>query len=417
MLVLLARDGSHPLGVGGVAREVYELYFRWYGVLADGGFPLDDPLWQYPPAAGPVILAPGLVPGASYFQAFVAMTLIADAVVVLLLVRAGRRPGRSLRGALLWTCSLPLLLHIPLARYDVQVTAFAVAALLALPTAAGRTSPVKADSAKTSSTRAWSAIAGACAAAGAVIKVWPALVLLGTPPGRITRTAWTAAAATAAGLLLLLAALFTHPFDFLSQQGDRGVQIESLGGTVLSLARQAGWPGEMRYQYGSVEFVGPYVPTVAATCLVLTVLACVALVGRRIRAVRSGRWTTATPYDAALCAVLLFTVTSRVISPQYLIWLLGLAAVCLTSRATTQRPVAAVLAAAAAVSTLAYPTLYEDVMTGTWTGCLVMLVRNGLLVTAAVLSWKGLWSSTTKLPGNRETGANRENRSKAKIHS
>jgi hypothetical protein len=54
-----------------------------------------------------------------------------------------------------------------------------------------------------------------------------------------------------------------------------------------------------------------------------------------------------TPYDAALAAVLLFTATSRVISPQYLIWLIGLAAVCLTVRRTTQRPVAALLLLAA----------------------------------------------------------------------
>ncbi len=33
--------------------------------------------------------------------------------------------------------------------------------------------------------------------------------------------------------------------------------------------------------------------------------------------------------DAAFVAVLMFTTTSRVISPQYLVWLVGLAAVCL----------------------------------------------------------------------------------------
>ncbi|RFU85333.1 DUF2029 domain-containing protein [Streptomyces triticagri] len=401
MLILLARDGSDPLGVGGVAREVYELYFGWYGVLLDGAFPPADPLWQYPPAAGPVILAPGLVPGASYFQAFVALALVADAAVALLLVRAGRRSGCSLQGALLWVCGLPLLLHLPLARYDVQVTAFAVASLLALPGVTRRIGHRRARSTRSCSPRAWSAIAGACAAIGALIKVWPALVLLGTPPGRTTRTAWVSAAATAAGLLLLLAALFAHPFGFLSGQSGRGVQIESLGGTALTLARLAGGPGEMRYRYGAVEFVGPYVPLVATGCLVLTVLALAALVGWRIRAARYGQWTTATAYDAALCAVLLFTVTSRVISPQYLIWLLGLAAVCLTSRATSQRRVAVLVAAAAAVSALAYPVLYAEVMAGTWTGFLVMLVRNGLLVAAAVLSWNGLWSATTR-PGETD---------------
>ncbi|MGW3159119.1 glycosyltransferase 87 family protein [Streptomyces sp. NPDC001089] len=368
MLWLLQHDDLAVLGGGGVSREVSHLYFRWYGVLSHGACPVGDRLWQYPPGAGAVLLTPALLPGLTYAQAFVTLTLLADAVIALALVRAGSRPGRSLRGAALWTLGLPLLLHVPLARYDVQVTAFAVLSLLALPR----------------SPRA----GGVLAACGALVKVWPALALLGTPRGRTTREAWTAAALAAAVLLAVLTAAFSDPFDFLRQQGGRGVQIESLGGTVLGFARHAGWQGRVRYQYGAMEFVGPYVSTVAAASLVLT-LACFGLL--LLWRVRARRWTLATPNDAALAAVLLFTVTSRVISPQYMVWLLGLCAVCLTSRHTTQRPVAALILAATAVSSVVYPALYEEVTGSTWTGCLLMLVRNGLLVTAAVLSLARLW--------------------------
>ncbi|MCX4908259.1 glycosyltransferase family 87 protein [Streptomyces sp. NBC_00878] len=382
MLWLLTRDQSAPLGIGGIAREVHQLYARWYGVLAHGTFPSGDRLWQYPPGAGPVMLAPGLLPGLTYFQAFVLVTLAADALVAVALTRAGTRTGRSLRGAALWTAGLPLLLHLPLARYDVQVTALAVIALLTF----------------SRSTRA----CGAFAAMGALVKVWPALTLIGTPRGRTTREVWTSAAVTACVLLLALAALFRDPFDFLRQQGGRGVQIESLGGTALSFARHAGWPGQVHYRYGAMEFTGPYVTAVAAMSLALTVAAFGALLLWRLRA---RRWTPATPYDAALCAVLLFTVTSRVISPQYLVWLLGLAAVCLTSRHTTQRPVAALITAATAASALVYPVLYEDVMDCTWTGSLLMLVRNGLLVAAAALSFRRLWTAAMRPDGIRPTGS------------
>ncbi|WP_413757496.1 glycosyltransferase 87 family protein [Streptomyces sp. MMBL 11-3] len=381
MLWLLLQDGRAPLGTGGVAREVHELYARWYGVLAGGSFPAGDRLWQYPPGAGPVLLSPGLLPGLTYFEAFVALTLATDLLVTAVLARAGTRAGRSLRGAGLWTAALPLLLHIPLARYDVQVTALAVLSLLAL----------------SRSTRA----CGAFAALGALVKVWPALALIGTPRGRTTKEAWTSAAVAAGALLLVLAALFRDPFDFLRQQSGRGVQIESLGGTVLSFAHHAGWPGTVGYRYGAMEFTGPYVPAVAAALLALTVAALGALLLWRLRA---RHWTPATPYDAALAAVLLFTVTSRVISPQYLVWLIGLAAVCLTSRHTTQRPVAALVTAAAAVSALAYPVLYDDVVACSWTGSLVMLVRNGLLVTAAGLSFQRLWTATVRPAAPAGTG-------------
>ncbi|MCF3129775.1 glycosyltransferase 87 family protein [Streptomyces olivochromogenes] len=371
MLWLLAHNNEPSLGKGAVAREVWRLYYHWYGVLSHGTFPAHDTLWQYPPGAGAVLLAPGLLPGLTYFQAFVALTLATDALITAVLVRAGTRPGRSLLGATLWTGCLPLLLHIPLARYDVEVTALAVISLLTM----------------TRSTRA----CGAFAALGALVKVWPALALLGTPKGRETRSAWTWATAAGAAALGIFAASFNNPLAFLRQQGGRGVQIESLGGTALSLARHAGWRGSVRYQYGAMELVGPYVSAVATASLALTAAACALLLLWRVRA---RRWSEATPYDAAFCAVLLFTVTSRVISPQYMIWLLGLAAVCLTSRRTTQRTVAALVVAATAISAVAYPGLYGEVVGCTWTGCLLMLTRNGLLATAAVLSFTRLWRST-----------------------
>ncbi|MFF3889436.1 glycosyltransferase 87 family protein [Streptomyces sp. NPDC001914] len=391
MLWLLAHDQLAPLGRGGVSREVGHLYFHWYGVLSQGTFPVGDRLWQYPPGAGPVLLAPGLLPGLTYFTAFVACTLAADAVIAAVLTRAGLRPGSSARGAWLWVLGLPLLLHIPLARYDVQVTALAVVSLLAF---ARRPR-----------------VGGAFAAAGALVKVWPALALIGTPRGRSTREAWASAVVTAAALLAVLAAFFSGPFDFLRQQSGRGVQIESLGGTVLGFARHAGWPGTARYQYGAMEFVGPYTGAVAACSLALTVAAFALVLLWRVRA---RRWTTATPYDAALTAVLLFTVTSRVISPQYMVWLLGLCAVCLTARHTTQRPVAVLILAATAVSSVVYPGMYGDVVRSTWTGCLLMLVRNGLLAAAAGVSFVRLWRSGLPAAAPRGTApAGRERRTHA----
>ncbi|WHM38470.1 glycosyltransferase family 87 protein [Streptomyces sp. BPTC-684] len=373
MLYLLVDDS---IGVGGVTGEVYVLYRQWYEQLTAGHFPYGDSTWQYPPGAGAVILAPSLLPFLTFFQAFVALTLAADALIAFTLVRAGARAGGSPAGAWLWVGGLPLLLHLPYGRYDVLVTAPAVAALLCV--------------------RRRPRLGGALAGLGALVKVWPALTLLGTPRGRTTRASWTAALGAAAALLAVLALGFSHTLDFLRQQGNRGVQIESLGGTALQLAHLfAHWPGRVVYRYGAMEFTGPYVSSVARLALALTAAAfCWLLLWR----VRARRWTAATPADAALCAVLLFTVTSRVISPQYLIWLLGLAAVCLASRQTSQRPVALLTLPAAALSALAFPTLYDQVMAGTAVGTSLMVLRNGLLLGAALLSCRRLWTATAAQP-------------------
>ncbi|MFJ5076189.1 glycosyltransferase 87 family protein [Streptomyces sp. NPDC088553] len=374
MLLLLLRD---TLGIGGVRREV-DLYQHWYEQFAQGTFPPGDVTWQYPPGAGLVIMSPGVLPWLAYVQAFVALTLLADAVVTAALARADS--ARLTHGTWIWVCGLPLLLHLPLARYDVQTTALAVLALLAL----------------TARSTAAHQLGGALAGIGAMVKVWPALALIGTPRGRTTREAWTAAVVAALALLATLALFFSDSLGFLRQQGSRGIQIESLGGTALALAEAGGsWPGRVEFRYGAFEYVGPYVSSLGHLALLLTVIAFGWLLLWRVRA---HRWTAATPLDAALTAVLLFTVTSRVISPQYMIWLLGLAAVCLTSRDTVMRPVALLLLPAAALSSLAYPVLYDHVVAGTPQGLTVMVLRNGLLLAAALLAARRLWTSTVTGP-------------------
>ncbi|MGK5627065.1 glycosyltransferase 87 family protein [Streptomyces sp. URMC 123] len=364
-------------GHGDIAHEVHQLYRKWDGRLRTGSFPVGDVTWQYPPGAAIIMLAPGLVPALTYLQAFVVLLVGADLVVLAALVRAGvRGPGRSLAGAWMWALGLPLLLNLPYARYDVLVTAIAVIALLAVSTRPR--------------------LGGALAALGAVIKVWPVLTVLGTPRGRTTREAWLALAASTAALLALLAIAFRGAFAFLFAQKHRGVEIESMGGTLLHVARRFGWSGRIKHQYGSFEFVGAYVPAIAFASLLLTLVAFGWLLAWRLRA---ARWSEATPYDAALAAVLLFTITSRVISPQYMVWLIGLAAVCLTVRSTSQRPVALLLLIVAAVTTVDYPLFFGAVLKSSWQGVAVVVLRNTLLLGAAVLSCARLWRSTVPARG------------------
>jgi hypothetical protein len=111
---------------------------------------------------------------------------------------------------------------------------------------------------------------------------------------------------------------------------------------------------------------------------------------------RARRWTAATPCDAALAALLLFTVTSRVISPQYLVWLIGVAAVCLVSPQTTQRPTAWLIAAASLFTFLEFPVFFGDLAAFKPLGVSVLVVRNLLLAAAALVSCRRLWCATAR---------------------
>ncbi|MFJ6720983.1 MULTISPECIES: glycosyltransferase family 87 protein [unclassified Streptomyces] len=364
--------------------DVSGTYHNWYDILVTWSMPHDDITWQYPPAAAAIFLSPDLLPFLTYFQAFVALTVLCDAVILVGLLRAARRRDGSRAGALFWLLTLPLLMATPFARYDVQVTLLAVGSLLCL--------------------RHRPRLAGVIAGIGAMVKVWPLLALFGAPRGKSTREAVIAAALSCVALLALFAALFRDSLGFLGNQGDRGVQVESVGGSALMLAMRTGiWPGRITFQYGAFEYVGPYVPAIARASITLTVIGFVLLVLWRVRA---RRWTTATPADAALCAIMVFTVTSRVISPQYMIWLLGLAAVCLTSRHTTQRPIAWLLAAATLLTSLVFPVWYGDVLQNTWFGTILLCARNGVLLYATVWSGVRLWRATvTRSAADAESAA------------
>ncbi|WP_372482126.1 glycosyltransferase 87 family protein [Streptomyces glomeratus] len=354
-----------------VTTDVSVIYHGWYETLSAGTFPHDDVTWQYPPAAALAILSPALLPFLDYAQAFYVLALLADLAVLCLLRYAGGRPGRTVRGAWLWTAGVALLGPTVYARYDVMVTAVAVAALLA---GAGRPR-----------------LMGALTAFGALLKVWPVLLLAGAA----SRRAWYSAAATAGGLALLFGLTAPGSFAFLTAQRDRGTEVESMGSLVFHVARHFGWKGQVLLNYGSVEFLGPYVDWVSTVALALTVTAFGWLLLWRVRVRRLPPHALA---DAAFVAVLLFTVTSRVISPQYLVWLVGLAAVCLCRRGSRMTLPAGLVLAACLATVLEFPVCFANVVASDRLGIALLLARNGLLLLATVTAARQLWRDTVSGP-------------------
>ncbi|MEU5362787.1 glycosyltransferase family 87 protein [Streptomyces sp. NPDC005925] len=352
-----------------VTSDVSGIYRGWYEVLSTGTFPLEDVTWQYPPAAALAILSPAVLPFWDYATAFYVLVCAADLVVLALLARAGRRPELSRRGAWVWVAGLPLLGPTVYARYDVMVTAVAVAALLA-----GARHP-----------RAMGVLAGL----GAMVKVWPVLVVLAVR----RRSTWAATVLTCAVLAGVFAVVMPGAFAFLTFQRDRGTEVESLGALVFHVARQFGWSGEVLLNYGSVEFLGPHVDVVSSAALFLTGAAFGWLLLWRVLARRFEAHTVA---DAAFVAVLMFTTTSRVISPQYLVWLVGVGAVCLCHPSSRMRLPVWLALAASFVTVLEFPLWFAHVVAGDALGVTLLFLRNGLLLAATLLAATRLWRATVR---------------------
>ena len=337
------------------------LYKQWYTCcLSKGAFPLSDPRWQYPPGAAVVLWLPGHLPG-GYVDNFALFTIACDLTVTLILWRAAQRGG-SPAGVWYWVGGVPLLGAISVGRFDMVSVTLSVAALLLT----GR-----------------GAVRGALAGVAAAIKIWPITLLAGVPPGQ-----WRRSVAAAAGVLAAVCAIFPHQMaSFIAHQYGRGVEIESVAATPFMIWRLLGWHGQIVFRFGSWELSGAYVALAKDACRWGLVLAGVLVLVWWLRlATGRARWRPEFAADAPLAATLLFIIVSPVLSPQYMLWVIGLAAVCLATGRTTQRPAALAVLAAAGLTQLNFPLGWGSLVGGSPLVTGVLVARNALLVLATLMA-------------------------------
>ncbi|MFI9574292.1 glycosyltransferase 87 family protein [Microbispora rosea] len=376
-MLLLVATQTIPTGHGEAFRNDVTLYRRWSEILMEGEFPAGDEKWQYPPFAAVPLLAPRLLP-LGYHVAFFLLAALCDLVILLLLWRfSNSRRGGGRTGPWAWTVGAALLGPVLVSRYDLMVTLVAVLALTA---------------------SANPAVRGSLIGVGLLVKVWPVALLAGLRRWRELLTASGLTLVVAVAGCGVAALLMPHALDFLTAQEKRGLQIESLAATPFALARALGWwDGYTTYRHGAMEAVGGGVGVATTLSLVATPVA-LALIGLWwLRAAPSPR----SYYDAALTTVLFLVATSRVLSPQYLVWVIGIAAVILSVRrdrsGPTQRPAALLVMVAALLTGIMYPWVELDYSwRGALPGTLVLVLRNLVFLAAAVTSYVQLWRATRR---------------------
>lgn len=318
---------------GGAEYQDVGTYETWSGMLSDGTIPPGD-AWQYPPGASFLFMIPRI--GGDYGVSFVILMLALDLVGLALTMRLGRREGHDL-GVWIWLLALPMLEALPLLRFDLVPTVVAMAMLLVL-----HLRPL------------WF---GALAGLGAALKVWPAFLLLGEwDRGKLLRSAATALGMVA--LIFIVAQLcFGDTLGFLDHQNGRGLQKESVAATYWQLDEVVtGTPVPEVTRFGSHEIDAGAADVISEALTVAAVLALLAAAlwwWARDRAIRAGAEQLrdlALARDYAFTVVLLFVVTSRVLSPQFMVWLVGLSAIVLCGKQTRLLRPALVVVAAALIS-------------------------------------------------------------------
>jgi len=337
------------------------LYDWWAGNIADGFFPINDPMWQYPPLAALVFLAGYLI--APNAVGFVFLALLADLAIMTLLLIRGRDLANYLPAGI-WLATPLVMGPILLGRFDVFPTLAAVFALL------------YASSAKKF---------GSALAIGALLKVWPILLLLATPKEMLTRVLLWFALTFGIGSLLL-GIWWDESFSFISGQRSRGLQIESIAALPYQLWNAGPATVDSAFQFGAIEVVAPGTTLIS---LVATLVG-IALLGRLSYWRLFNKISGVQPADIALLALLLAIVTSRVLSPQYLVWIFGVLAVCAFNPPPYFRRIFILICISSGLGQLIYPGWYVSFQLGGNLAVAAHTIRVITLVWATVLVWQNV---------------------------
>jgi hypothetical protein len=357
------------------------IYQRYGDAMADGRVPYRDFALEYPPAALPVFVIPSLLRSekgnlARYRDGFEAEMLVcgvlALAFMLSVLLRLEAGPLR-LTLALGLAAAAPLLLgSVMLSRFDLWLAALTAGALAAL--VAGKE-------------RLGLGVLGLAFAA----KLYPAALV----PVALTwvwRRRGRREAVVCAGVFAAIALACFLPFlvlaphgvwEAITRQTNRPLQIESLGAGFLLVAHQiAGLGLTMRSSHGSQNLAGAGPDAVAA---VQTVIQLAVLVAVWV-------WFARGPADrerlvrASATAVCAFVAFGKVLSPQFLIWLIPLVPLVRGRRGLLA---GALLAIALVLTQIWFPFHYwELVFRFTALPSWLVLARDLVLVTLfAVLAW------------------------------
>lgn len=346
---------------------------------------LSGTLVEYPLPAVAVVALPWLVArlvevDGAYGVLLMTAAVVTDLVFTVLLGRSGRGP----LPVVAWVLAVPLLGATSYARFDLLPGVLCGMAVLLL-----------ARHPRTASV---------FVAVATGVKLWPALVIPALlAAARPRRAAAAVVVGTGGALAGLSAALggWERLVSPLTYQSDRGLQIES----VLATPAMLGWwgdPTRWTIAYApsnSYEVTGPMVALLLSGSRLLTLLYVVALcVGyRRLWQVRD-RVCAPTVLWLALASVTGFVVVGKVLSPQYLLWLVPVAAAGLAvADSRLLRVWTGALLLAAGLTQVVFPAYYGEITLGgdrVWLPLLALALRNVVMVvllgTAAWAAWRGL---------------------------
>jgi len=136
--------------------------------------------------------------------------------------------------------------------------------------------------------------------------------------------------------LIVLQIIFGNWWEtVLGYHGKRGIQIESLYAAIALVAREFGTPAALNHEFGAYQISNSFTAFMANISPIIIVFSII-LLYYGFHRLASGPLDIArrrqSLVKAVLAALLVFIVFNKVLSPQYLLWLIPLAAVTMHTR-------------------------------------------------------------------------------------
>ena len=357
-----------------------DLYNFWSQGLVKGIFPIDDSMWQYPPLAGIVFAIPQWIVGNS-LTGFIAFMAIFDLLILITLLTTGLNRFKTnfittsfhgLSGAWFWVLWPIVMGPLTLTRFDVVPTFFALLALIAL-----------------SNKNVRPYLSGFLISIGALVKLWPMLLLFIYPKAVLRKVSASFISTTV--LFLLFMSTWSVGFaNFLNNQSSRGLQVESIAASPFVLAKFLGKNVEYPFQYGSLEVNAQFATQVAFLLNLMTIIVFAIILLLNYQ----NKLNYLNLVDKALVIVMISISLSRVFSPQFWVWIGGLAALALINKETKLKKVIILLTISAFLTQLIYPGQYIQLLSGDFFATLLQLTRVTLFVWALILGTKLLLKPT-----------------------
>jgi len=357
-----------------------DLYNFWAKSLVKGIFPIDDSMWQYPPLAGVVFAIPQWLFG-NALTGFIVFMIVIDLLILITLLITGLNRFKinpsstslnGLSGAWFWVLWPILMGPLALTRFDVVPTLFALLALIAM-----------------SNKKIRPYLSGFLLGIGALVKLWPMLLFV-IYPKKLMMKVSASFLSTLVMVILFMSTWSVGFSNFFNNQTSRGLQVESIAATPFVLAKLFGANVEYPFRYGSLEVQASFATEIGFLLNLFTLIVFIILYILNYR----NKLNNLNLFDKALVIVMISIALSRVFSPQFWVWLGGLAALALINKETKLKKVIVLLSISAFLTQLLYPGQYVQLLSGEFFATLLQLTRVTLFVWALALGTKLLFKPT-----------------------